>query len=143
MGFMDSVTSFAQGVSTKAKGNMDVVALNTQVSATTKEINNLFKTLGERYYNLHKDSPEEELKDLVNDISEKYEKIKQLEDNIEATKETISAVQLVKPASAEEGSRFCPKCGASVAPDNLFCVKCGTRVPENHEENNVEFDNKE
>lgn len=129
MGFMDSVTNFAQGVGAKAKGNMDVVNLSTQVNATTREINGLYKNLGEAYYNLHKDDPEDAMKDIVRLLGEKFNKIKELESNIQSTKESMSAVQLIK-TQPQTGSRFCSKCGSAVADDCIFCTKCGAKLTD-------------
>ena len=100
MGFMDSVSSFAQGVGQKAKGNYDVLALKNQASSLEKEVSELFKRLGEGYFNKYKEAPEAELAELVNQIIEKQNRIAELKAEAENTKAATAAVQLVPQQEA-------------------------------------------
>lgn len=129
MGFMDSVSAFTKGVSAKAKGNYDVVTLNSQVSGLKREISALQAQLGEEYIKLHRDDAEEALAGFIAAIKEKENKIEELNAQIEATKEATAAVQLTAPATAASGytGRRCSNCGAPLDADAVFCGKCGAK----------------
>lgn len=94
MSFMDSVSTFTKGAAAKAKGNVDVVAMNAQVSTLKKEIASELQNIGQTYYDSHKDSPEEEYSAFFANIQEKEAKIAEIEKNIEETKAATAAVSL-------------------------------------------------
>lgn len=131
MGFMDSVSTFTKGVGAKAKGNYDVVALNTQISACKKEIAALYSKLGETYYAAHKNDPDESVKGIVSEIIDRENKIAAINDQITKTKEATAAVQLtnspVLAGPTNALGRKCSNCGASLADDAVFCAECGTK----------------
>jgi|GEM_PF-1900519 len=131
MGFMDNVSAFTKGVSAKAKGNYDVVTLNSQVSGVKREIAALQSQLGEEYLRLHRDDAEEALVGFINAIKEKEVKISELNAQIEATKEATAAVQLTAPVSAAAPANYtgrrCSNCGAPLEDDSVFCGNCGTK----------------
>ena len=140
MGFLDSVTKFTTGVAEKTKGNVDVFSLNQQISNTEKEINEVFKQLGNKYYELHKDDPEADLGGFITTITENYAKIEQLKAEVEQKKAEIAAVQLTvqnpqqstpsgAPVQMQASGRVCPKCG-NPAGDDLFCGYCGAKLEQ-------------
>lgn len=140
MGFLDSVTKFTTGVAEKTKGNVDVFSLNQQITNTEKEINDVYKQLGAKYYELHKDDPEADLAGFVATITENYSKIDQLKAEVEQKKAEIAAVQLTTqntqqeaqptaPVQMQASGRVCPKCG-NPAGDDLFCGYCGARLEQ-------------
>lgn len=126
MGFVDGISAFTKGVSAKAKGNIDVVNLNTQLSATQKEISALYEKLGKTYYENMKNCPDACVAELVKAINEKFAQIEDINNQINSTKDNIASISLTNKV---EG-RICVNCGAEVGAGNLFCVKCGTRQPE-------------
>ena len=89
MGFLDSVTKFTTGVAEKTKGNVDVFSLNQQISSTEKEISDAYKQLGSKYYDLHKEDPEESLAGFITAITDNYAKIERLKVEIEKKKATL------------------------------------------------------
>ncbi len=126
MGFMDSVTSFTKGVGAKAKGNYDVVNLNSQISALQREIGGLFTAIGERYYNNHKDDAEECFSGMIKEVKDRIAKINSLQQEIENTKEALANVSF---SSAQPAVRYCVKCGTPLDMGSVFCVKCGAQQP--------------
>ncbi len=124
MGFMDSVTSFTKGVGAKAKGNYDVVSLNSQISTIQREITGLYTKIGERYYEVHKDSPEECFDGMIREVNDRVAKISALQREIENTKEAMAAVTFTNPQAAV---RYCTKCGTPLEVGNVFCVRCGAK----------------
>lgn len=145
MGFLDNVSAFTKGVGAKAKGNYDVVALNTQISSCKKEIAALHANLGELYFNLHRNDPEDKLAGIVNEIISKEKKIEELNQQIETTKEATAAVQFTAPTEPtvpdDYTGRRCSNCGAPLADDAIFCGECGTKneIIETKEEEKEEI----
>lgn len=133
MGFMDEVAAFTKGVGQKAKGSYDIVAMTGKVSSLTKEIHGVYTQIGEKYYALHKDSPEETLADLTDTVKSLEAQKAVIEQQIESAKAASASVQLSvqkAPVSADGANGFCDKCGAPLPPDSLFCIKCGAKIEQ-------------
>ena len=126
MGFMDSVTSFTKGVGAKAKGNYDVVSLNAQISSIQREITGLYTSIGERYYETHKDSPEECFSGMIKEVNDRVARINSIQREIESTKEAMASVSFT---AAQPSVRYCVKCGTPLELGSVFCVKCGAKQP--------------
>ena len=126
MSFMDSVAVFTKGLGEKAKGNYDLLALNNKISGSQKEMNNLLSELGRQYFDMHRNDPEDELSDLIEEIMKLESSIEELKKLAEETKTATAAVSLT--ASSEEKGAVCPKCGSRLDKDSVFCSVCGTRV---------------
>ena len=131
MGFMDEVSAFTKGVGQKAKGNYDVVAMNTKISGLQKEMQNLYLKTGQQYFSLYKENPAENMRESVEAICRVQEQIAEIRQQIETTKAETAAVPLkagtfVPDGNGENG--FCPSCGAPLTADSLFCVNCGAKI---------------
>lgn len=133
MKFMEGMSAFTKGVGQKAKGNYDIVTMNSKVSSLIKETRMLYTEIGEVYYHVHKDDSEETLRSMVEKITSMEAEITDIKQQIEETKTDIASVSLSAPLVAEvltgDGSGgFCEKCGASLLADSLFCVECGAKL---------------
>lgn len=133
MGFMDEVSVFAKGVGKKAKGNYDVVAMNTKVSSLRREIQGIYSKIGEQYYAIHKETPDEALKDYVETIKNKEAQIAEIEKQIEDTKALTAEVPLrtANGSGNQEAAvtmKYCTNCGAAIPEDSNFCTNCGTSI---------------
>lgn len=131
MGFLDNVKTFSSGVAEKTKGNVDIIGFNNQISSLEKEIDSIKKQLGYKYYELHRNSAEAALSDMVSAIIERENRIVQIRASIEQKKEEIANVQLTAPAQPsgpvqmQPGGKACPKCGRVIAAQAVFCPNCG------------------
>lgn len=133
MGFMDEVSVFAKGVGKKAKGNYDVVAMNTKVSSLRREIQSIYPKIGEQYYAMHKEAPDEDLKDFVEAIKDKEAQIAEIQKQIEDTKEATAEISL-KTANSSDNQKvdvnlkYCSNCGSATPEDSCFCTNCGAPI---------------
>ena len=129
MSFMDEVSAFTKGVGQKAKGNYDIVNMNSKVSSLTKEIKTLYAQIGEIYYNTHKDDSEEVFYEMIEKIKDLEIQIADVKQQIEEKKKETAAVSLTTDEQAGDGSHgFCKNCGAALIEDSNFCIKCGTKI---------------
>ncbi len=144
MGFLDDVGAFTKGISQKAKGNLDVVSLSAQKMGLERDMDRLYRDLGEAYFAGHKEpqAENESVAPLIQALLEKEAELKGMLDKIEQTREETAAVQMTAPnkaapnatvpnAAAPMGSgRKCFNCGAELVGDALFCSNCGARQDE-------------
>lgn len=133
MGFMDEVSVFAKGVGKKAKGNYDVVAMNTKVSSLHREIQGIYPKIGEQYYAIYKEAPDEALKDFVETIKDKEAQIAEIQKQIEDTKEATAEISLKIANSSDDQKvdaniKYCPNCGSAIPADSCFCTYCGAPI---------------
>ena len=138
MGFMDNVTSFTKGVGAKAKGNYDVVSLNAQIASIQKEITGIYTSIGERYYDVHRDDHEECFSGMIREVNERLDKIMAIQAEIESTKEAMASVSF---SSAQPAVKYCIKCGTQLGARDVFCIRCGTRQPGGDDDNNGDTNN--
>ena len=143
MGLLDNVKAAAQGVTQKVTGNVDLMGLNSQISAAEKEINELFLKLGAAYFEAHKDDPDDAMKDQIAVLIEKEKALADLRNAAQAKKAENAAVSFTPPptpaqsvgqqaagaAPAAGTGVTCPHCGAPNQPGK-FCARCGKAVAE-------------
>ena len=119
------IMDFLENAVTKAKEVFDVACKKTGEVVTTQKQkidiatiinkrNKDFEALGKLYFNKIKDSEIEdtEIKELVEAIREKCDLIKEINDEISATK----------------NMKVCPNCQTYVKEDAVFCSKCGEKI---------------
>lgn len=133
MGFMDDVSVFAKGVGKKAKGNYDVVAMNTKVSSLRREIQGIYSKIGEQYYALYKETPDEAFKEFIETIKDRETQIAELQKQIEDTKAITAEIPLKTTVASNNqevnvNMKYCANCGAAIPEDSCFCTNCGTAI---------------
>lgn len=134
MSIVDNVSFFAKGVGAKAKGNYDIIAMNGQITSIEKEISQLYKELGSRYYEGHKEDAEEALSGFVDEINKKRQQIEDLQKEVDKTRATTAAIPLTvnedNLSEQEVEVKKCQQCGAIIMKDALFCRECGAEQKE-------------
>ncbi len=131
MGFKDGMSNFVSGVGQKAKGNYDIVAMNGKISNLQKEIQKMYLRAGQEYYSFYKENPDENMKEVVEEIKKAEEQIAEIKQQIESTKAETAAVTLKLEAAvpgADGSHGYCSKCGKPLAEGAKFCVHCGTKL---------------
>lgn len=111
-----------RGAAQKVKEISDTIKLNNQISEEKKALAGTFRRLGESYYELFGEKPDEMLEEYITAIKESQDRIAALQ----AEKNLIKS--LVK----------CPGCGKLIDKDDVFCPECGYKMPEIEEEAEAE-----
>ena len=125
MDFLDNAVS-------KAKEAFDIACKKTGEVVTTQKqkldvvgIENKrakdFIALGEIYFKMIKDTEIDniQIKDLVEAIKDKNEKIAELKSEINAAK----------------NKRICPQCGANIDDTSIYCSVCGAKLQFESDDN--------
>ena len=114
MGFFDNIrkgiSDFSQATIQKGKDTVNVTKFNRMITDENKTITKLMEKLGQRYYALYGEAPEESMRELVEGIRECEARIREYEENIKEL----------------QGITKCPACGADVPNGAAFCPECGT-----------------
>lgn len=152
MGFFDNIgkgiSDFSQATIQKGKDTVNVSKFNRMISDENKTVTKLMEKLGQRYYALYGEAPEESMRELVDSIKECEARIREYEENIKELQGitkcpvcgtdvpngavfcpecgTRSAAAPEEPPAEEKV--FCTNCGAQIAPGFKFCASCGARV---------------
>lgn len=126
MAFFDDlgkkISSTSQSVMNKGKGMVDITKMKAQIAEEEKRINKYYENLGKMYYDLKKDEPLLELREVVEMVKNSYLQIENLNKAIEAI----------------ESSETCPNCGAVIEKDMLFCTGCGMKVDQMKQQNSTQ-----
>ncbi len=146
------ITDTGQNVARQTKNIADVTQLNNAIADREKKISQLMLSMGQSYYERHKndettEEPEkmDAIRGLYKEIAENQEKIKQIKGVVKCGKcgadvpvdamfcSVCGAKVETGTDSAEESGtgRRCPNCNAVVADGDLFCNCCGTRMETN------------
>lgn len=145
------ITQTSQGVVQKTKDTAETIKLSATISDEERRIANLFSKIGKTYFELHADSYEPELEQMILGIKEAQEKIESCSEQIKRLKGVVrcpncgSEVPYDAPFCSSCGSRInvqsappdvgsnvrrCVKCGVPISPDMAFCTNCGTKVED-------------
>ncbi|MDE6776414.1 MAG: hypothetical protein K2O52_03065 [Oscillospiraceae bacterium] len=132
-----NVTNATRTVAQKAKNLNESNKLNSQIKAEEHNIQQNLIAIGQKYYELCKDSPDEEFKTMVEAIVESEQKIEKFKQEIEEVRarepELVpipEQVTVAKPANtpANPSAMVCTNCGKIYEAGNLFCGSCGQKL---------------
>ncbi len=108
------ISELGHGVVKQTKDFTGVARLNSAISAGERKIAKLYATIGENYYNAHKDDEQNEQSELIAQVNDLFSEI-------EATRKQIDKIK---------GIGKCPVCGAEVGKGYAFCSSCGHKLEE-------------
>lgn len=146
-----------QGMMQQTKNISDITRLNGVISEKEKRITQLYMTIGQSYYERHKnDSNAEDLTSiqettaLLSDVAKCKEEIRQIKGSYQKILKCPNCGNDIPAAAvfcnscgakvfcdATESSTdiqnetACPSCGKAVPDGNLFCVWCGAKIDNN------------
>lgn len=137
----NNIKNVGNTISSGAKDLTQKAKLNSEIGQIKKDIDVLYRQLGEKTY-WNNGAPEEEMEDvqpLIDNIDGAFTAIKAKEDEIaqidaeaQARKEEEEARkrQQAEDRAKAAAAAVCQNCGAKLLPDSKFCVQCGTPVPQ-------------
>lgn len=134
MAFLDEIgkkiSQTGQDMVQKTKDTAETMKLSGAISDEEKRIQNLYTEIGQRYFELHADSYEPELEELVLSIKEANTKIDAYNEQIKRLKGIVRCPNC--GSALADGMAFCTNCGtkAESAPAPRTCPNCGNVVPE-------------
>lgn len=110
----EKLSQASQTAVKKTKELSDIARLNSEISATEKQISELYRKMGSEIYRVYRENPQPEVAEMMVQVTSLLQKI---EEN-RAQLETINVVH------------NCPQCGARVKDEMVFCSSCGFKLPE-------------
>ena len=157
MAFLDElskkITQTSQDVVQKTKGATESMKLSSAISDEEKRIQSLYYEIGRRYFELHADSFEPAMEQLVLSIKESNTKIAAYNEQIKRIKGYVRCAicgaevaygapfcsacgskmmnENTAAPTAESNVRRCRQCGIPLAPGSSFCTNCGTQAAPN------------
>ncbi len=105
------ISSASQEVVKKTQDMADTMKLNNEISSEEKKINSAYLMIGQKYFELKSDSPDEEFAEYINSIKSSMERIAELKQEIQK----------------KSGKRTCPQCNAELEDKVMFCPNCGAK----------------
>ena len=108
------VSQTSQDAIKKTKAMAEIAKINALISAENKTIWDDYTKLGEQYFKIFGDKPDENLAEYVTAIKGATRKIVEYNDEIRKLK----------------GIERCPNCAAEMKDGAVFCTTCGTKLPE-------------
>lgn len=117
MGLLDDISKTFIDVGQKGKDMSEVARLNSLVTQTENQINDLYGQIGKRYVSIHGADGEEEFADMIKILTE-------LEQQCVIYKKQIQDIKNIQ---------CCEKCGAELLRDSLYCSVCGHPVSKQKE----------
>ena len=120
MGILDNVfesvgktiNDASQSVVNKSKEFSDISKLNSLINEEQRKIEGLYSLIGKKYFELHPDSTEEGIGEMVSSIKASLAQLDTYRENLQILK----------------GVRVCPHCGAEIALNAMFCSSCGNKL---------------
>lgn len=159
MAFFDEVSKklakAGQGVAQSTKNVAAVAKLNSSISDEEKNINHQLALIGQAYYDLHQNDPEDAMAMAVQSIRRSKEQIAQYKEQILQIKGIVNCPncgaevpysaafcntcghkmpQPTAPQPEGDAAAFCQNCGARLSAGQKFCTTCGTPVPAEAEQ---------
>lgn len=103
-----------------------------------KVLDELYRKLGEAYYNGGFEDPLPQLLPLFDQITECLNQAKTIEEVEEPVidepmiEEPVAEEEVIEPQveEAKPAMKTCPKCGAEVSEQQAFCISCGANLKE-------------
>lgn len=115
------ISKYTQKAVEKTGNLVETAKINTQITGEEKEIDKLYRKIGETIYRKCSAGtliPDESLRATIEEI----------------TKHKEQAAEYKKNLADVRGMRICPSCQELISRDVAYCPHCGAPVPQESEE---------
>ena len=113
MAFLDDfgrkISNLGQTAVQKTKGVTYGARINNAIAEEERNLNNIFRDLGNAYMQLHANDPEPQLENIVRAAADTEKRL----------------ASLYQQRQAAQGVVRCPQCGKMIKKDSAFCTQCG------------------
>lgn len=106
---MDTLTVAGKGVSKKASEVSAVAKVNLKVVNTERDLQDMFRQLGQEFYEKYPEQATELFSNIIGRIEKKQRQLEQ-------DKEELAKLK---------GQKTCPHCGEMISVNANYCEKCG------------------
>lgn len=118
MGFKETIDQLGQkvgGAVAKAQDSTktftEKTKLKAKINSENAKINEIYKSIGKKYFEIFAANPNEELAGFIAEINQSNEIIKSYNAQLAALEDVI----------------YCTSCGVQLSKDSEFCSKCGAK----------------
>ena len=149
------ISQTGQDASQKVRDIRGTIKLNNQIAEEKRSIDEMLMRIGETYYELHNEDPEEAFAEFIDSINASEVKIDECRRQINYIKSLAECPvcgrlndkdaaycpkcgakmpqMIVEPGPEDAGERVCEICGTKVEKGILFCPVCGSLVDDGEE----------
>jgi len=128
MSLFDRMKQGASEAARKVEQTVEIQKLKAQISAKDKEMDKLYKRIGQAVYRGYTDS---DISQSEDEVVQYCEELSGLAQEIELIREQIKAIKLEKS---------CGGCGKVVAVNVNYCPDCGKKFPEEEPKTDASLD---
>lgn len=108
------ITQGGRAAIQKTKELTETARINSAISETRRQVNNLYKLIGQEIYATYQNDP-------IPEVAEQIRNITELNKLIAEYKEQIRKINAVV---------ICPQCNSKSKPDVTFCSECGYKLSQ-------------
>lgn len=123
-----------------------ICRLSLQIRSLKKQLNVIYRALGEDYVDTHRNDPDDLNRDQIAEAVRLRRVIEEKESSIDEMRGIVRCVAcssripngalfcpycgMRQPDPQVKVVRYCPECGTKLEIDEMFCHHCGTRIPQ-------------
>lgn len=128
------------------KKQFSICKLKIQIRSLRKQLNVIYRSLGEDYVDTHRNDPDDLNKDLIDKAVRLRKEIEERQDSIDEMRGIVRCIAcnsripngslfcpfcgMRQPDPEVKIIRYCPECGTKLEVDERFCHHCGCKVPQ-------------
>jgi len=131
MAFLNKLNTLAKSIGDKTTDAIETTKLNSKIGSEKAAANELFKKIGEFYYNKFTAGEEiaPEILEFCESAKAHFDVIASAQSEIERIKSENESAKAASPAASDAAAGLvCQSCGASNAPGTKFCSQCGAKL---------------
>lgn len=126
------LTNAGRKVSQKMKNSSDASKLMSEINAENKSIQGNLMAIGKLYYDICRDNPDEQFREMVESITHSEQRIAELQESIKIIRarepELVSVPEQTIVPPVKPSAMVCMGCGNTYPDGTAFCSVCGQKL---------------